>query len=179
MVQHARDLTGEVNLCLSGGVALNCVANGRVLIEGGFDRVRVQPSAGDAWQFDRRRSRPLARRSRQAARLSATTDAMSGSFLGPGVLPDEVDRWIESVGLTEHEIRRPRQLATVVARRLADDEIVGWFQGRMEFGPRSLGHRSIIADARSTTARHRLNSSVKRREDFRPFAPAVIEEHVE
>lgn len=173
-VARAHDLTGETDVCLAGGVALNSVANGRVLREGPFAGVWVQPAAGDAgsaigaalsyWHDTLEKPRERSDR----------TDSMGGAFLGPGMAPgDDVAR-LEHLGIDHEVIGSPQALVDRVAERLAAGDVVGWYQGRMEFGPRALGHRSILADPRSPTARNDINLRVKGRESFRPFAPAVL-----
>ena len=174
MAARARELTGEDRLCLAGGVALNCVANGRILREGPFDEIWVQPAAGDSggaigaalayWHLELGNGREV----------DGSTDAMSGSFLGPDVDSDEVEAALSASGVAHRDVVDDDELADEVSRRLADGDVVGWFRGRMEFGPRALGHRSLLADPRSATVRARLNEDVKGREDFRPFAPAVL-----
>jgi carbamoyltransferase len=178
MVGRAHELTGEDRLCLSGGVALNSVANGRVLREGPFADLWIQPAAGDAgsalgaalsyWHEHLGRARVL-----------AAHDSMSGAYLGPEIVDDEVARALEDAGVADCEtIADEDELATRIALRLAAGDIVGVCRGRMEFGPRALGHRSILADPRSATVRADLNGRVKGRESFRPFAPAVLAEEV-
>ncbi|HRW39940.1 MAG TPA: carbamoyltransferase N-terminal domain-containing protein [Microthrixaceae bacterium] len=175
IADRARDVTGEPNLCMSGGVALNCVANGRVLRSGTFDEIWVQPAAGDAgsalgaalsfWHETEAHDRP-----------APTGDQMAGAFLGPRPLPEEVDAWAASLDHPTTRIADPAERADVVAERLADGAVVGWFCGAMEFGPRALGHRSILADPRPPTVRRELNLRIKGREGFRPFAPAILAE---
>ncbi len=174
LAQHAHDRTGADALCMAGGVALNSVANGRILREGPFEHLWVQPAAGDGgsavgaalahWHLEL-----------GAPREVGDPDGMSGAFLGPALPVDEVDRWTDEEGLavTDHD---PDDLCEVVAEALADGAVVGWCRGRAEFGPRALGHRSILADPRSETVARRLNVAVKGREEFRPFAPAVLAE---
>ncbi len=175
IVERARDVTKSRRVCLAGGVALNCVAVGKLLDEGVVDDVFVQPAAGDAGgalgaallgaqTFD-----PNAR----PARLSG--DAMRGAFLGPRVDDGEIAAALATTGL-KHEVLGDDELVTAIARALSNGEIVGLFRGRMEFGPRALGARSILADPRGETVRARVNREMKRRESFRPFAPAVTEE---
>jgi carbamoyltransferase len=165
--------TGARNLCLAGGVALNCVANGKVLRDGRFENVWVQPAAGDAGgslgaalaayhlELDRPRQ------------LSNEMDGMSGSYLGPAFADHEIGERLTAAG-ARFEYLGDDQVIDRTARALADEKAVGWFQGRMEFGPRALGNRSILADARSSTMQHTLNLKVKYRESFRPFAPSVL-----
>jgi carbamoyltransferase len=178
MAGRARELTGESRLCLAGGVALNCVANGRLRAAGTFDDIWVQPAAGDAGSAV---GAALAswHQTHGQPRSTDGGDAMRGAFLGPRALPGEVDRWFEQNGVAHRRLDSPDEVAAVVAHELADGAIVGWFTGAMEFGPRSLGHRSILADPRSPTVRQELNLRVKGREGFRPFAPAVLAERSE
>ncbi|MGL4398241.1 MAG: carbamoyltransferase family protein, partial [Luteolibacter sp.] len=176
LARHARDETGLKHLCMAGGVALNCVANGRILREKIFEHLWIQPAAGDAggalgaalavWHLHRDHPQP-----RQVVR----PDAMQGSFLGPEFTDDE----IEGVLRGHQAVYRKMETDTLfdtVADLLANEKIVGWVQGRMEFGPRALGHRSILGDPRSPQMQSALNLKVKFRESFRPFAPAVLRE---
>jgi carbamoyltransferase len=174
MAAHAHELTGEPHLCLAGGVAFNSVANGRVVRESPFSKVWIQPAAGDAGSAIGA-ALHLWHQVHGRHRLPSEPDAMAGAFLGPRVLPDEVDRWVDEGGIRSTRLDRDA-LAAHVAGRLAGGAVVGWFQGRMEFGPRALGHRSILADPRSPDVRDRLNAQIKKREMFRPFAPAVLAE---
>ncbi len=171
---HAHERTGAAALCLAGGVALNSVANGRIVREGPFDDVWVQPASGDSgsaigaalahWHLEV-----------GAPRHPVEPDGMSGAFLGPASSPGEVADRLDSAGVASTRHDGPALFAEV-ARALADGAVVGWFRGRMEFGPRALGHRSILADPRSPTVARQLNVAVKGRESFRPFAPAVLAE---
>ena len=168
-------LTGEENLCLAGGVALNCVANARLLREGPFRRVWVQPAAGDAGGA---LGAALAfhHLHHQAPRLVAGSgDAMRGAFLGPEYSDAEIAAAIAARGLSAEKLA-PTELNTRLTDRLIAGEVVGYFQGRAEFGPRALGARSILADARSPEMQRRLNLKIKFRESFRPFAPVVLAE---
>lgn len=175
MARHAHEVTGEPALCMSGGVALNCVANGRILREGPFDEVWIQPAAGDAGSAAGA-ALSVWHESLSNPRTTDGRDTMSGAFLGPAVTLDEVDAWVAARDLRTVRAADDDERNRLVAERLAAGDVVGWFSGRMEFGPRSLGHRSILADARSTTVRQRINADVKRREDFRPFGPSVLRE---
>jgi carbamoyltransferase len=176
MADHAHRQTGETRACLAGGVALNCVANERLLAEGPFEEIWVQPASGDAggavgaalWGWHGVHGHP---RTAEPQR-----DSMSGAFLGPSFSTDEVHSWLDECGL-DHEVLDDDELFRLVAAELDDGHTVGWFRGRAEFGPRALGHRSILADPRDSTMAQRLNIAVKGREGFRPFAPAVLEEH--
>lgn len=177
MARSARDETKLDRLCLSGGVALNCVANGMLRRADLFEEVWVQPASGDAgsaigtalhtWHETLRNERTV-----------QPTDGMGGAFLGPSFDRDEIDAWLDADGIDHVAVRDDDERCRVVAERLAAGDVVGWFCGRMEFGPRALGHRSILADPRSPTVQRRINSLVKERAGFRPFAPAVLEERV-
>lgn len=178
MARHALAVTGESRLCLAGGVALNCVANGRLRRETGAD-IWVQPAAGDAgsaagaalwhWHGELGRDRP--------PRSPGPSDGFAGALLGPSFDDDEIVAWVAEACPSARRYRDRSELDTVVSQRLEEGAIVGWFQGRMEFGPRALGNRSILADPRSTTVQREINLRVKGRESFRPFAPAVLWEH--
>jgi len=168
--------TGQKNLCLAGGVALNCVANGRILREGPFDEVWIQPAAGDAggsigaaavaWYEGEDKPRHV-----------NGHDLMRGSYLGPRFGADEIRSYLDSVGAKYEELP-DEQLMPRLADILGSEHVVGWFQGRMEFGPRALGGRSIIGDPRSAKMQTVMNLKIKYRESFRPFAPSVLAERV-
>jgi len=168
--------TGARNLCLAGGVALKCVANGKVLRDGKFDSIWIQPAAGDAGgalgaalaAYHQFKAKP---------RVVAASDAMSGAYLGPEFSQSEIERRLRNVGARFEVLPEDAMIATT-AQALADQLAIGWVQGRMEFGPRSLGARSILGDPRSPTMQKNLNLKVKYRESFRPFAPAVLREDV-
>ncbi|MFN8050287.1 MAG: carbamoyltransferase [Acidimicrobiales bacterium] len=171
----AKELTGERDLVLAGGVALNCVANGRLRDTGLFDRIWVQPAANDAgsalgcalWA-----THEVFEQSR-----TPQDNAMSGSLLGPRFAPDVVADGLEAAGRPFERIPDPAERARRVAGLLADGDVVAVFQGRMEFGPRALGNRSILADPRDPSMQRTLNLRIKQRESFRPFAPAVLADH--
>jgi len=173
MAEELHRTSGLDALCIGGGVALNCVANGRVARDGPFGQIWVQPAAGDAgnalgaalWTWHE----TLGNR-----RLADPADAMGGSFLGPEFSDDEVLAWLTREGIDHEAFESADEVDRLVAERLAEGAVVGWFQGRMEFGPRALGHRSILADARSATVQGRINDLIKDRAGFRPFAPAVL-----
>jgi carbamoyltransferase len=168
--------TGSRNLCLAGGVALNCVANGKVLRDGSFENIWIQPAAGDAggavgaafaaYHLFKGQPREICR-----------TDAMSGSFLGPSFPQAEIERRL-TASQAKFAVQNEGEMIETTAHALAGQKAVGWFQGRMEFGPRSLGARSILGDPRSPGMQKTLNLKVKYRESFRPFAPAVLREDV-
>lgn len=168
--------TGARNLCLAGGVALNCVANGKVLRDGRFEKVWIQPAAGDAGGAI---GAALAayHQFKGALRKPHLPDGMSGAFLGPSFSQSEIEHGLISMG-ARFEVLTQEALIMTTAQALAQGLAVGWFQGRMEFGPRSLGARSILGDPRSRTMQKDLNLKVKYRESFRPFAPAVLREKV-
>ncbi len=167
--------TGMDRLVLAGGVALNCVANGRILREGPFRDIWVQPAAGDAggalgaalFVWHQLLGRP---------RLPDARDSQKGSLLGPSFSSDEIQRILEARGRTGHRFADERALLDEVSRHLAEGRIVGWFQGRMEFGPRALGARSILGDPRNPATQATMNLKIKFRESFRPFAPCVLRE---
>ncbi|MEE9569587.1 MAG: carbamoyltransferase C-terminal domain-containing protein [Candidatus Binatia bacterium] len=177
-VQHAHRITGMHNLVMAGGVALNCVANGRVLREGPFDEIWIQPAAGDAggslgsallvWHH-------MLGKPRQPS----SYDRQKGSMLGPSFGNDEIGLFLDSVGARYEYLGDESAKVDRVARLLAEENVVGWFQGRMEYGPRALGCRSILGDARSPRMQQTMNVKVKFRESFRPFAPCVLREFVD
>ncbi len=176
--RHVHAVTGSKNLCLAGGVALNCVANGRILREGPFEKVWIQPAAGDAGGalgvalF-------IHHQLLGNKRTPSPTDSQSGSLLGPEFSDDEIERYLNSQGATFTRYESDAELCEAVGTALAEEKVVGWFQGRMEFGPRALGARSIIGDARSPDMQSVMNLKIKFRESFRPFAPSVLREHVD
>jgi carbamoyltransferase len=173
--RHVQERTGMSHLVLAGGVALNCVANGRLLREGGFDDLWIQPAAGDAggalgaalfvWHQLLEKPRTLTGR-----------DTQQGSFLGPRYSTDQIARFLAGQGSKSQKFATEVELVEHVAGLLADGKIVGWFQGRMEFGPRALGARSILGDPRSPAMQATMNLKIKFRESFRPFAPAVLQD---
>ncbi|MEE2710297.1 MAG: carbamoyltransferase [Gemmatimonadota bacterium] len=176
MTRHLRKISGQKNLCLAGGVALNCVANGKILREGIFDDLWIQPAAGDAggalgaalYAHYRYLDKPRSVNGR---------DTQSGSLLGPSFTAEEIKMFLdgnEYVGTYYDD----SDLFKNTAQLIADENVIGWFQGRMEFGPRALGGRSIIGDARSTKMQSVMNLKIKYRESFRPFAPSVLRESV-
>ena len=177
LTRTAADLTGARNLCLAGGVALNCVANGKVLRDERFEEVWVQPAAGDAGGALGAALAAYYDLQVGAQRAVTRPDAMRGSFLGPAFEQDEIASRLRACA-AEFEVLDDGELLARTAAALADGHAVGWFQGRMEFGPRALGARSILADARSPEMQSVLNLKVKFREGFRPFAPAVLREDV-
>ncbi|MFZ2159778.1 MAG: carbamoyltransferase [Bradyrhizobium sp.] len=168
--------TGSKNLCLAGGVALNCVANGKVLRDGHFENIWIQPAAGDAGGAV---GSALAAHHifKGQPRKTNGADGMAGSYLGPHFSQTEIERRLTAAGAKFAVLDEAAMLETT-AQALAAQQAVGWFQGRMEFGPRSLGARSILGDARSPAMQKTLNLKVKYRESFRPFAPAVLREDV-
>jgi len=175
MIRHVCQETRHKYLCLAGGVALNCVANGRILREGPFEDIWIQPAAGDAggalgaalsvWHrfLGNERTDP------------AGSDLQRGSYLGPAFSKDEVQAFLQKKGYVFHELD-PRQKPATISKEIAAGKIVGYMTGRMEFGPRALGARSILGDARSQDTQTVMNLKIKYRESFRPFAPTVLEE---
>ncbi len=177
MARHVHKETGMKYLVLAGGVALNCVANGRILREGPFEDIWIQPAAGDAggalgaalyvwYQY--------LENSRQA---DNKTDFQKGSYLGPSFHNDEIEQFLKEENIPAQKLSDAEIISTT-ADHIASGNVIGWFQGRMEFGPRALGSRSILGDARSPKMQSVMNLKIKFRESFRPFAPSVLEEHV-
>lgn len=175
MAKEAKRITGSSNLCLAGGVALNCVANGKLQEAGVFDNMWIQPAAGDAGGS---LGAALAAHHIYNSELLPIKngDNMKGSYLGPDYHDCEVAEMAKRYKAPYIHYQNLDQLTSKVAKILASDNVVGWFQGRMEFGPRALGHRSIIGDARSKTMQAKLNLKIKYRESFRPFAPSILAE---
>lgn len=169
--------TGLKNLCLAGGVALNCVANGKVLRAGHFDNLWIQPAAGDAGGALGAAVAAYYLFKGQPRELIPGKDAMRGSYLGPKFAQKDIEKQLRDAGARFH-VLDDAALLEACASALAEEKALGWFQGRMEFGPRALGGRSILGDARSPTMQSVLNLKVKYRESFRPFAPSVLREEV-
>jgi carbamoyltransferase len=178
IARHVHAETGMSNLCLAGGVALNCAGNGRILRESPFENVWVQPAAGDAggalgvalFIWHQLLDKP---------RECGTLDSQSGSLLGPRFSDDEIRAFLDETGAVYIQSDGDDDLCDCVAELLADEKVVGWMQGRMEFGPRALGSRSILGDARSQKMQSVMNLKIKFRESFRPFAPSILEERVD
>ena len=176
LAKHAKELTGCKNICLSGGVALNCVANGKLQNEKLFDHIFIQPASGDAGgsvgaalaahyiYFEKER------------RITNEMDAMKGSYLGPSFTNEEIQTTADSFNAGYQRYESSNSLNETVAKLINEGNVIGWFQGRMEFGPRALGNRSILADPRNPEMQKKLNLKIKYREGFRPFAPAVLAE---
>ncbi len=178
MARHVHKVTGKDRLCLAGGVSLNCVGNGRILREGPFKQLWIQPASGDAggalgcalftWY-------KYAGNPREA---SERRDSQQGSLLGTHYDDDQIEKFLQEAHASYRRVSREEMLETV-AEHIAQEKVIGWFQGRMEFGPRALGSRSIIGDARSPRMQTKMNLKIKFRESFRPFAPSVLREHVQ
>jgi carbamoyltransferase len=182
LARHAHAVTGHRNLCLAGGVALNCVGNGKILKEGVFERLWIQPAAGDAGgalgaalaiyhQQNERKSIPPS--------TPQNIDRMHGALLGPEYDQGSIDRVLQKEGATYQTFTEEAELLSHVASWLDQGLVVGWMQGRMEFGPRALGNRSILGDPRSSTMQSLINRKIKYRESFRPFAPSILQERAE
>jgi carbamoyltransferase len=173
---YARTITGARHLTMAGGVALNCVANGRILREGPFDDVWIQPAAGDAggalgaamFVWHQLLENP---------RHPSAQDAQRGSLLGPAFGNRRIRAFLDDVGAVYHHFDREEDLLDEIADSIANQKVVGHMQGRMEFGPRALGNRSIVGDARSPNMQQVMNLKIKYRESFRPFAPSVLRDH--
>ncbi len=179
MIKICKSLRNEYkisNLCLAGGVALNCVANGKILKEKIFDNIWIQPAAGDAggslgaalayWYLELKKERQ-----------TSNKDEMHGSYLGPSYENEEIQKILNNLG-AKYEILNEEELIEKTANDLSNGKAIGWFQGRMEFGPRALGGRSILGDARSPSMQKNLNLKIKYRESFRPFAPSVLRDDI-
>ncbi len=177
IARHAREVTGERHLCLAGGVALNCVANGELLRAGIFDDLWIQPAAGDAGGA-LGAALAYSHHALGVQRHVRMPDSMQGAYLGPEFDDDEIEAFLEHQGCPARRIDDPDDWAGTIADAVAEGQVVGLFQGRMEFGPRALGNRSILGDARSATMQSVMNLKIKYRESFRPFAPSCLEERV-
>jgi carbamoyltransferase len=177
MARHAQEITGAKKLCLAGGVALNCVANERIQRDGPFDEIWIQPAAGDAggalgvalFIWHQLLERP---------RTAVPGDSQKGSLLGPAFSEQEIGEFLERVGATYRHFDDESELMEHLVDQICDEKVVGFFQGRMEYGPRALGSRSIVGDPRSAEMQKVMNLKIKFRESFRPFAPSVLEERV-
>ena len=179
LAAHAKAITGAKNICLSGGVALNCVANGKLQNAGLFENIFIQPASGDAGgavggalavhyiYFEKERS------------IATSIDTMKGSYLGPSFSANAIETVIQQYKAVATTFSNRDELNKIVATHIRNGNVIGWFQGRMEFGPRALGNRSIIADPRNPEMQKKLNLKIKYREGFRPFAPAVLAEDVQ
>jgi carbamoyltransferase len=199
LAKEAKRLTGSENICLAGGVALNCVANGKLHEAGIFKRIFIQPAAGDAGgalgaalaanyiyfggerilgeqRLMEEEETPAG--GKEGVGLQQEMDALQGGYLGPAFTEKEIVGMAVKLGAKYSKTEGPEALVATTARLLSEGKVVGWFQGRMEFGPRALGARSILGDARDPDMQRKLNISIKNREGFRPFAPAVPAEEV-
>ena len=178
MARHVHRETGMENLCLAGGVALNCVGNGRLLREGPFRRVWIQPAAGDAGGALGVALTIHHKMLGQPRVADGEHDRMRGAYLGPSHSDADIARVLDSVGAVYRRCADEASLIDSAAQLLAAGKVVGWYQGRMEFGPRALGARSILGDPRAPAMQSQMNLKIKYRESFRPFAPSVLREHV-
>ncbi len=179
LAKTAQELTQCENLVLAGGVALNCVANGKLLKENIFKKIWIQPAAGDAggalgaayagWHIFEAQQR----------KVSDNCDVMKGALLGPEFSDKEINAMLRKFEVTYHHYTDFKELASITAQKIANGKVIGWFQGRMEFGPRALGNRSILGDPRNPEMQRKINLKIKFREGFRPFAPSVLEEDVQ
>ena len=175
---HVKEKTGQKNLCLAGGVALNCVANGKILINNMFENIWIQPSASDAggalgaalaiWHGYLKKERVV----------DSASDSMKAALLGPSFSDDEIEEYLKSNNI-KYEKLNTEDMPKCAAQIISDQKVLGWFQGRMEYGPRALGARSILGDARSEAMQSIINKKIKFRESFRPFAPTILLEHAQ
>ena len=179
LAKTAQKITQSKNLCLSGGVALNCVANGKLLAEEIFDNVFIQPASGDAGgalgvafciYYQHLGNKRTCHKD--------GNDNMQGAYLGKKYSNDEVKKYLDTIGAKYHHIENQNEYSKIIANNLADEKVIGWHQGRMEFGPRALGARSIIGDPRSSNMQKTMNLKIKYRESFRPFAPVILREEL-
>ncbi len=177
MARAVQRETASENLCLAGGVALNCVGNGRILREGPFKHLWIQPAAGDAGGALGVAQLIWHRHCKQPRAVAPGKDSMQGAYLGPEFSPEEIEAFLKSQGAPHHRLERD-ELHGRVAEQIAAGKVIGWFDGRMEFGPRALGSRSILGDPRSPKMQAQMNIKIKFREGFRPFAPSVLRERV-
>lgn len=177
MARYARELTGMKHLCLSGGVALNCVANGKLLRENIFDDLYIQPASGDAGGALGAALLVWHQVGGNPRHRDGKHDAMQGAYLGPGFSDEEIGAYLDTRGYVAKKLS-PAEWAPAIAELIQAEKVIGLFQGRMEFGPRALGCRSIIGDARSPAMQSVMNLKIKYRESFRPFAPSCLEEKI-
>jgi carbamoyltransferase len=177
MARHVRRETGMKNLCLAGGVALNCVANGRILRENIFDEIWIQPAAGDAGGALGAALLAWHQYLAKERRADGRHDKQRGSYLGPAFSRDAIRQFLSERNVTFTELS-DEEIPDRIADLLKAEKVIGWFHGRMEFGPRALGARSIIGDAQSPRMQEVMNLKIKFRESFRPFAPTVLQERV-
>jgi len=175
MARHVHRVTGQNNLCLAGGVALNCVGNGRILREGPFENIWIQPAAGDAGGALGAALLAWYQVLDNPRHADNQSDSQKGSYLGPEFTDSEIRDYLDQNDIP-YTVLEPRRIPETVADLIAGQKVVGWFEGPMEFGPRALGARSIIGDARSPTMQETMNLKIKFRESFRPFAPSVLKE---
>ena len=177
MSRHVYNVTRQKKLCLAGGVSLNCVGNGRILREGPFEDIWIQPASGDAGGALGAALLVWHRYLNNPRTADGKTDKQKGSFLGPEYNDNEIEAFLRKEGAPYKRVSY-QDLPDMVADLIAQGNVIGWFEGRMEFGPRALGARSIIGDARSPEMQSKMNLKIKYRESFRPFAPTVLKEHV-
>jgi carbamoyltransferase len=177
MAKHIKKETNENNLCIAGGVALNCVANGKILRENIFDDIWIQPAAGDAGGAIGAALYTWYKYLDKPRNIISGQDSQKGSYLGPAFSDEEIKAFLDEQSISYSMLDRD-EIASTTAKLLAEENVIGWFQGRMEFGPRALGARSIIGDARSPKMQEKMNLKIKFRESFRPFAPSVLEDKV-
>lgn len=177
MTRHVHKVTGQKNLCLAGGVALNCVGNGRILREGPFENIWIQPAAGDAGNALGTALFVWYQYLDNSRKADGKKDFQQGSYLGPEFDKESLANYLKCENIPYTELKDD-ELPEKIADLIASENVIGWFEGRMEFGPRALGARSIIGDARSSKMQEIMNLKIKFRESFRPFAPSVIKEKV-
>tara|TARA_B100001750_G_C15516216_1_gene607422 strand:+ start:1350 stop:3167 length:1818 start_codon:yes stop_codon:yes gene_type:complete len=177
MAKHVRKVTGKKYLCLAGGVALNCVSNGKLLRSGTFDDIYIQPAAGDAGGALGCAQIAWYQYLGNKRNANGIVDYMKGAYLGPEYSNEEIKEYLDKKGYS-YQILKDNEVSEKIADLVSKKKVIGWFQGRMEFGPRALGSRTIIGDARSSETQKTINLKIKYRESFRPFAPSVREENI-
>jgi carbamoyltransferase len=177
MTRHVYKITKMKNLVLAGGVALNCVGNGEILRKGPFDDIWIQPAAGDAGGALGAALYVWFRYLGNPRKVIGKSDSQLGSYLGPEFSNEVIEKYLNDEGISYSKVS-DQQMSETVAKLIASGKVIGWFQGRMEFGPRALGCRSIIGDARSPEMQSIMNLKIKFRESFRPFAPAILKEQI-
>jgi carbamoyltransferase len=175
MAKHIHKETGQKNLCLAGGVALNCVSNGKILRDGHFENMWIQPAAGDAGAAVGAALFVWYKYLGNKRNADGKKDFQKGSYLGPEFLDEEIEKYLTQNSIPYKKLQ-PDEIPEIIVNLINDEKVIGWFQGKMEFGPRALGSRTIIGDARSPKMQAKMNLKIKFRESFRPFAPSVLAE---
>ena len=177
MARHVHNVTNQKNLCLAGGVALNCVANGRILREGPFEAIWIQPAAGDAGGALGAALQVWYDYLSNERQVNKNKDSQKNSCLGPSYSDEGIESFLQTHKIPYRKLSY-NEIPETVSELIINGQVIGWFQGRAEFGPRALGSRSIIGDARAPEMQSKMNLKIKYRESFRPFAPTILREKV-